>query len=98
MLTPRAVPETAEAEAPAVASTSGRPSQFSVPKSQVWEIDFFSRPIVDERGKKRWELLICDQDRTWEFVQYFPNNKITSAAVSGALCMLVLTSVHELLA
>ena len=80
----QAVPETAEAREASVASTSGRPPQIAAPKSQVWEIDFFSRPIYDERGKKRWELLICDQERTWEFIQSFPNNKITSAAVSSA--------------
>jgi len=26
----------------------------------VWEIDFYSRPILDESGKKLWELLICE--------------------------------------
>ena len=81
----QAIPDTAEAPDAAVASTSGRPSQVAPPKSQVWEIDFFSRPIYDERGKKRWELLICDQERKWEFVQSFPNNKITSAAVRARL-------------
>jgi hypothetical protein len=24
-----------------------------------WELDFYSRPILDADGKKRWELLIC---------------------------------------
>lgn len=24
-----------------------------------WELDFYSRPILEEDGKKRWELLIC---------------------------------------
>ena len=24
-----------------------------------WELDYYSRPILDEDGKKRWELLIC---------------------------------------
>ena len=27
-------------------------------KKTDWEIDFYSRPIIDENGKKRWELLI----------------------------------------
>ncbi len=27
-------------------------------KRTDWEIDFYSRPILDENGKKRWELLI----------------------------------------
>ena len=25
-----------------------------------WEVDFYSRPLVDGDGRKRWELLICD--------------------------------------
>ena len=27
-------------------------------KKTDWEVDFYSRPIIDENGKKRWELLI----------------------------------------
>lgn len=26
----------------------------------IWELDFYSRPILDERKKKLWELLICE--------------------------------------
>ncbi len=26
----------------------------------IWELDFFSRPILDENQKKIWELLICN--------------------------------------
>ncbi len=63
----------------AVASTS--PYQNGVPKAGVWEIDFCSRPLLDERGKKVWELLICDPERTFEYSQYFPNSKINSAEV-----------------
>lgn len=37
----------AEAEQPAASSSSK-----SVPQSDVWELDFCSRPILDERGKK----------------------------------------------
>ena len=24
-----------------------------------WELDYYSRPILEPDGKKRWELLIC---------------------------------------
>ena len=33
-------------------------SKRSYLKITDWEIDFYSRPIIDENGKKRWELLI----------------------------------------
>ena len=27
----------------------------------TWELDFYSRPILDENKKKRWEVLICER-------------------------------------
>ncbi|NCJ07855.1 DUF1092 family protein [Synechococcales cyanobacterium C] len=36
----------------------------------AWEIDFYSRPITDERQKKLWELLVCDPQRRFEFTKY----------------------------
>ena len=30
----------------------------------IWELDFYSRPILDENNKKRWELLICEAPST----------------------------------
>ena len=51
------------------------------PTANTWQLDFCSRPILDERGKKVWELLICDETRSFEFSRYFPNNKINSTQV-----------------
>ena len=56
-----------------------------VSTSPLWEIDFCSRPLLDERGKKVWELLICDPERNFEYSEYFPNSKINSAEVRVAL-------------
>jgi len=28
-------------------------------KISDWELDFYSRPIIELNGKKRWELIIC---------------------------------------
>ena len=28
-----------------------------------WEVDFFSRPLQDANGRKRWELLVCETPR-----------------------------------
>ncbi|MBW4471053.1 MAG: Tab2/Atab2 family RNA-binding protein [Stenomitos rutilans HA7619-LM2] len=30
----------------------------------VWELDFYSRPIVDENNKKVWEVLLCESPLT----------------------------------
>lgn len=57
------------------------PGPKSVPHAAEWELDFCSRPMLDERGKKVWELLICSPDRSFEWSQYFPNNKINSGEV-----------------
>ena len=69
----------------AVEATSESIRQKGVPSTTTWELDFCSRPIVDERGKKVWELLICDAERNFEYAQYFPNNKINSTEVSQEL-------------
>lgn len=82
--------ETVETSAEEEASTSGVDRALAeaaakpaaqAPKARVWELDFSSRPILDARGKKRWELIICDPSRSWTFTRYFPNNKINSTQV-----------------
>lgn len=67
-------------------SSSASPSK-TISTSSVWEIDFCSRPLLDERGKKVWELLICDPERNFEYAEYFPNNKINSAEVRVSLML-----------
>lgn len=61
------------------------PAASTVPTSDTWELDFCSRPLLDERGKKVWELLITDPERAFTYSQYFPNSKINSAEVGRAL-------------
>ena len=36
-----------------------RTAQVAVRPSLDWELDFYSRPILEADGRKRWELLIC---------------------------------------
>jgi hypothetical protein len=80
----------AGAEAAAVqdasASSSGAApaaAAAAAPTSNTWELDFCSRPLLDERGKKVWELLITDPERSFEYAQYFPNSKINSIEVGA---------------
>ncbi|THU49858.1 hypothetical protein C4D60_Mb06t13990 [Musa balbisiana] len=40
-----------------------------------WEVDFCSRPILDDRGKKLWELVVCDRTLSLQFTRFFPNNR-----------------------
>lgn len=50
-----------------------------------WEMDFCSRPILDERGKKVWELVVCDATLSLQFTRYFPNNVINSVTLKDAI-------------
>ncbi|MEZ2275606.1 MAG: Tab2/Atab2 family RNA-binding protein [Microcoleus sp.] len=34
---------------------------------QIWQADFYRRPLRDEAGKPLWELLICDAARNFTF-------------------------------
>ncbi|MEL6494778.1 MAG: Tab2/Atab2 family RNA-binding protein [Cyanobacteria bacterium J06623_7] len=59
----------------------------------VWELDFYSRPILDENGKKRWEVLICespnqidyDPDSLFKFSQYCSNTSVNSLWLREAI-------------
>jgi len=52
-----------------------------------WELDFYSRPLLDEDGKKIWEVLICespasiDADVTtlFRYAEYCASTEINSA-------------------
>ncbi|PIA53630.1 hypothetical protein AQUCO_00900298v1 [Aquilegia coerulea] len=50
-----------------------------------WEMDFCSRPILDIRGKKIWELVVCDGTLSLQYTKYFPNNVINSITLKDAL-------------
>ncbi|KAK2991108.1 hypothetical protein RJ640_004249, partial [Escallonia rubra] len=50
-----------------------------------WELDFCSRPILDIRGKKIWELVVCDDSLSLQHTKYFPNNVINSITLRDAI-------------
>ena len=39
-------------------------------KISDWELDFYSRPIIESNGKKRWELIICST-RSYKTKMFF---------------------------
>jgi len=45
---------------------------------EIWEIDFFSKPVLNENGKKLWELIIVNNKGTFEHIESIPNNLINS--------------------
>lgn len=62
-------------------------------KSTIWELDFYSRPLRDEEGKKVWEVLICQtplniEDRAetmFRYTQFCPSNQVNSIWLKEAI-------------
>ncbi|MFB8790311.1 MAG: Tab2/Atab2 family RNA-binding protein [Potamolinea sp.] len=61
--------------------------------SIVWELDFYSRPILDENQKKIWEVLICESalgnhsssEELFQFAQFCPNQQVNSIWLRTAI-------------
>ncbi len=59
----------------------------------IWELDFYSRPIIDERGKKTWEVLICESplnvgdkaESLFRYSQLCPSTTVNSLWLAGAI-------------
>jgi len=59
----------------------------------VWELDFYSRPVLDERNKKRWEVLICeglqsvedDPEQLFRYSKYVSNSEVNSDTLKAAI-------------
>lgn len=59
----------------------------------VWELDFYSRPVLDEEGKKLWEVLICESPNTIErspetlfrYAQYCSSQTVNSLWLKEAI-------------
>jgi len=59
--------------------------------SADWELDYYSRPVLEADGKKRWELLICStpsfaaSDAGFRWVKVCPATSVNSVWLQGAL-------------
>ena len=59
----------------------------------VWELDFYSRPVLDEDGKKLWEVLICESpnsikrspDTLFKYSQYCSSSTVNSLWLREAI-------------
>jgi hypothetical protein len=59
----------------------------------VWELDFYSRPILDERNKKRWEVLIregpqtvtAEPDQLFSYSKFLNNTQVNSLELQAAI-------------
>ncbi|MFN9857916.1 MAG: Tab2/Atab2 family RNA-binding protein, partial [Pseudanabaena sp.] len=60
--------------------------------SKIWELDFYSRPLLDANNKKVWELLICDRERQFEWIRECPSNEVNSEWLAKQLTECVETT------
>jgi len=59
----------------------------------IWELDFYSRPVLDETQKKLWEVLICESpleansptDSLFRYSQFTSNQEVNSIWLRDAL-------------
>lgn len=59
----------------------------------VWELDFYSRPILDDQKKKVWEVLVCESPlgvdsepaSLFRYAQYCPSTEVNSVWLKAAL-------------
>lgn len=59
----------------------------------IWELDFYSRPILDENKKKVWEVLICESplnvndsvEEPFRYSQFCSNQEVNSVWLGNAI-------------
>lgn len=59
----------------------------------IWELDFYSRPILDENQKKVWEVLLCEapldtrplDQELFKYAEFCPNQQVNSIWLRTAL-------------
>ena len=59
----------------------------------VWELDFYSRPILDENKKKVWEVLVCESplsidrepDSLFRYSEFCSSAEVNSVRLKGAI-------------
>lgn len=45
----------------------------------VWQVDFYKRPLKDERGEFLWELVVCDRQRNFVYDAKCPQSQANLA-------------------
>jgi RNA-binding protein Tab2/Atab2 len=66
---------------------------MTTPKTVVWELDFYSRPILDDNKKKVWEVLIAesplnvdsDLAQLFQYAEFCPNSEVNSIRLADAM-------------
>ncbi|MEM7552573.1 MAG: Tab2/Atab2 family RNA-binding protein [Cyanobacteria bacterium P01_A01_bin.84] len=59
----------------------------------IWELDYYSRPILDDNNKKVWEVLLCQSatdisantDTLFRYAKYCPSTTVNSVWLGNAI-------------
>lgn len=59
----------------------------------IWELDFYSRPVLDDTQKKLWEVLVCESpldvrsqpDSLFRYAEFLTNTEVNSVRLRTAL-------------
>lgn len=59
----------------------------------IWELDFYSRPVVDEQKKKLWEVLICESpqdvstraDSIFRYSRFCSSSEVNSVLLRSSI-------------
>lgn len=51
----------------------------------IWQVDFYRRPLKDEKGQQLWELLICDPTRTFTYEALCPQSQANASWLGSQL-------------
>lgn len=59
----------------------------------IWELDFYSRPVLDDTQKKLWEVLVCESpldvqsqpESLFRYAEFLPNTEVNSVRLRTVL-------------
>lgn len=59
----------------------------------VWELDFYSRPVLDDNQKRLWEVLICEAlsdtqskaDQLFRYSKFLPSSEVNSISLKATI-------------
>jgi hypothetical protein len=58
-------------------------------EQEIWELDFFSRPVINDDGKKIWELIIVNKNLSIQHIETVPNSMVNSKELRKRLIKLI---------
>ena len=69
----------------------------------IWELDFYSRPVLDESQKKLWEVLICESatdlavqaDELFQYSEFLTNAEVNSLRLRAVIQQAVAQAVAQ---